>query len=103
DRGDGSRHQLITVAYRLPIGGGKIRARLSMPSERVLLLYNEPVLPADHPDAESENDVLDTVEVIHGILNAGDFQIERLGVGRDLQPLVDRLRDDRPDAVFNLF
>lgn len=74
-----------------------------MPSAHVLLLYNQPVLPAGHPDAESEHDVLDTVEVIHGILNTGDFRVERLGVGRELQPLLDRLRDNPPDAVFNLF
>jgi D-alanine-D-alanine ligase len=94
---------LTAVEHRLPIGGCKIQARLSMRNAHVLLLYNEPVLPAGHPDAESENDVLDTVEVIQGILNAGEFRVERLGVGRDLQPLLDRLREDRPDAVFNLF
>ena len=31
---------------------------------RILVLYNEPVLPPDHPDAESEYDILATVEVV---------------------------------------
>ena len=74
-----------------------------MSVERVLLLYNQPVLPDGHPDAESERDVLDTVESIHGILSAGGFRVEQFGVGLELQPLLKRLREDPPDAVFNLF
>jgi D-alanine-D-alanine ligase len=74
-----------------------------MRSERLLLLYNEPALPAGHPEAESESEILEAVEQIHGILDEGGFAIGRLGVGNDLQVLIDGLRDERPAAVFNLF
>lgn len=74
-----------------------------MANERVLLLYNQPILPADHPEAGSEADILETVEVIHGILKAGGFDVRRFGVGLEMQPLLDCLRKDRPDVVFNLF
>lgn len=69
----------------------------------VLVLYNEPVLPADHPDANSEHDVLDTVADAFKILVAAGFQTTRLGISHDPQPLLDVLKRDRPDAVFNLF
>jgi len=70
---------------------------------RLLLLYNQPVLPADHPDFASERDVLDTVEKIDAILRGGGFAVERFGVGLDLSPFIDRLKRQPPDAVFNLF
>ena len=35
-----------------------------MHAPRILILYNEPVLPAGHPDAASEREVLDIVEVV---------------------------------------
>ncbi len=70
---------------------------------RVLILYNEPVLPADHPDAESEREILETVEAVHGHLAATGYGVSRLGVGRDPAALLSRLREHRPDVVFNLF
>jgi len=70
---------------------------------RILVLYNEPVLPADHPDAGSEHDILDTVEDTFKILKAAGFETVRLGINHDPQPLLDELARRPPDAVFNLF
>ena len=70
---------------------------------RLLLLYNEPVLPPDHPDAGSEYDILDTVADTFKVLVAAGFKTTKLGINRDPQPLLDELRRNPPDAVFNLF
>jgi D-alanine-D-alanine ligase len=70
---------------------------------RVLILHNQPVLPAGHPDAESEHEVLYTAEMVQQALEAADYEVSRLGVGRDLAALLDGLRRGQPDVVFNLF
>jgi D-alanine-D-alanine ligase len=70
---------------------------------RVLVLYNEPVLPADHIDAESEHEILYTVETVAGHLTRAGFAVSRLGVSRDPATLLAGLRRARPDVVFNLF
>lgn len=70
---------------------------------RILVLHNEPVLPADHPEAGSENDILYTVAGAYKVLAAAGFAVRRLGISYDPRPLLDELRDHPPDAVFNLF
>jgi D-alanine-D-alanine ligase len=70
---------------------------------RVLVLYNEPVLPADHPNAESEHEILFTVDVVTGHLTEAGFDVSRLGVSRNPAALLAGLRRARPDVVFNLF
>jgi D-alanine-D-alanine ligase len=70
---------------------------------RVLVLYNEPVLPADHPDADSEHEILFTVDAVAGHLSAAGFEVSRLGASRDPAALLSGLRRARPDVVFNLF
>jgi len=70
---------------------------------RILVLYNEPILPADHPDAGSEHDILDTVADTFKILQAAGFHTTKLGINYDPQPLLDALKQNPPDAVFNLF
>lgn len=74
-----------------------------MASPRILVIYNEPVLPADHPDAGAEHDILDTVDNTVRVLAAAGFDTDRLGVNYDPKPLIDHLRRSPPDAVFNLF
>jgi D-alanine-D-alanine ligase len=74
-----------------------------MPPPNVLVLYNEPVLPAGHPDALSESDVLDTVADSVKVLRNAGFAIRQLGINFDPRPLLDELNANRPDAVFNLF
>src|SRR5437660_576080 len=70
---------------------------------RVLVLYNQPVLAPDHPDAASERDVLETVEVVSGYLLHEGFSVCRLGVSHDPQVLLSGLWQERPEVVFNLF
>jgi D-alanine-D-alanine ligase len=69
----------------------------------ILVLYNQPVLPVDHPDAGSEHDILDTVNDTFKVLKSAGFETTRLGINYDPQPLLDHLKKKRPDAVFNLF
>src|SRR5262249_5317826 len=69
----------------------------------ILVLYNEPVLPVDHPDYHSEYDILDTTTDTVKVLEAAGFETTRLGINYDPQPLLDALKQKRPDAVFNLF
>lgn len=72
-------------------------------SPRVLILYNEPVLSADHPDADSEHEILYTVDEVHKALDGAGFKVGRLGVCREPEVLIAGVRDQRPDVVFNLF
>jgi D-alanine-D-alanine ligase len=69
----------------------------------VLVLYNEPVLPPDHPEAASEHDVLDTVSDTVKVLRAAGFAVRQLGINYDPMPLLEELKANRPAAVFNLF
>jgi D-alanine-D-alanine ligase len=69
----------------------------------VLVLYNEPVLPADHPDAEAEHDILQTAAVVREILTAAGYRVSALGVNRDPGALLAGLREHRADVVFNFF
>ncbi|HEY7311044.1 MAG TPA: ATP-grasp domain-containing protein [Gemmataceae bacterium] len=70
---------------------------------RVLILHNQPILPDDHPDADSEHEVLFTTEFVRRTLTAAGCEVGTLGVGRDPAVLIDGLREFRPDVVFNLF
>jgi D-alanine-D-alanine ligase len=70
---------------------------------RILVLYNQPVLPRDHPDADSEHEILETVDVVCGHLRGVEYDVSRLAVGRDPGVLLQALRRQRPDVVFNLF
>jgi D-alanine-D-alanine ligase len=70
---------------------------------RVLILYNEPVLPADHPDAEAERHVLCTVAAVDRALTTAGYPVTRLGISRQPADLLAGLRQHQPDVVFNLF
>lgn len=70
---------------------------------RVLVLYNIPVLPPDHADYASEADILEVVGWLKPVLDALAIPYDVLGIGRDIRPLVDRLTNDPPEVVFNLF
>lgn len=74
-----------------------------MPQPHVLVLYNQPVLPPDHPDAVSEVDILDVSGHIARLLRENGFAVSLRGVGRNPQELLDLLRTLKPAAVFNLF
>lgn len=74
-----------------------------MSAPRILILYNEPTLPADHPDADSEHDVLETADIIARHLQAGGLAVSRLGITTDPKAILDGLLAAKPDAVFNLY
>jgi D-alanine-D-alanine ligase len=70
---------------------------------RVLIVYNDPVLPSGHPDYESEYQILETVEVIEQHVAKAGFSFERLGINTNVHALLTYLEHHRPDVVFNLF
>jgi D-alanine-D-alanine ligase len=68
----------------------------------VAVLYNEPVLPADHPDARSEADVVAVAHAVGEALIAGGLDARPLAAGPPVSGLVSDLTEARPDLVFNL-
>jgi D-alanine-D-alanine ligase len=74
-----------------------------MRPHQVLILHNEPVLPASHPDAESEREIVETADGVGKTLVEAGFQVSRLGAGHDPSSLVAGVSSQRPDVVFNLF
>ena len=74
-----------------------------MQSLDVVILYNEPQLPADHPDSASERGVLDAVAGIERSLAAGGHRPRRLGIGSSATWVLDDVQRALPcDVVFNL-
>jgi D-alanine-D-alanine ligase len=72
-------------------------------AHRILVLYNLPTLDPSDPDAESEREAVDTAdEVRAGLIEAG-YQVTSLGLSSDPAPLLQVLKQDSPDVVFNLF
>jgi D-alanine-D-alanine ligase len=69
----------------------------------ILVLYNQPVLPPDHPEAGSEYDILDTVANTEKVLASAGFEVRKLGINYDPRPLLDEIHAHPPDTVFNLF
>ncbi len=74
-----------------------------MSLSRILVISNEPVLPADHPDAAQEHDVVEATEIVVGILRDAGFAVRQLSFAYDPRPLLDELREHQADVVFNMF
>lgn len=76
-----------------------------MPSElpRVLIVYNQPVWPPDHPEAASESDVIETVVEVEIALPKERYVVERFAYARRPQEMLAKLESWRPDVIFNLF
>jgi D-alanine-D-alanine ligase len=70
---------------------------------RVLVLFNEPVLPADHPDSGAETDVLYSVKIVRESLTAEGIPNDEFGIASDVAKLVARLERRDFDVVFNLY
>ena len=70
---------------------------------RVLIAFNEPVLPSTHPEADSEHAILDVVTAIVSRLEGRSVALSQCGVGRDLAAFRDVLQSVQPDVVLNLF
>lgn len=69
---------------------------------RVAVLYNNPTLPIDHPEAASERSVLATSAAIVAALRPRGFRAFRVGVGPPVGRLVRRLLARKADAAVNL-
>ncbi len=70
----------------------------------VLVLYNHPSLPGDHPDAYSEHSVVEIAQDMAAILEAdGGFRTALLGLKQDPTVLWSEMRRRKPAVVFNLF
>lgn len=79
------------------------RAQAHPDRPKVMVLYNEPVLPANHVEAASEHEVLTTTKIIGDMLVEAGYDVTRLGVGHDPEGLLTGIQGNRPDVVFNLF
>lgn len=69
----------------------------------VLILYNEPTLPREHPDAASEAGVLDSVEAITTALAAHVRRCSTLGLASVEEALASIAELQHYDVVINLF
>lgn len=69
---------------------------------QVVILYNEPVLPQDHPDWASEAGVLEAVDAVEAALAGQAYRLRRLPVGASPAALVAELAAAGPDLVVNL-
>ncbi len=74
-----------------------------MTASSVLVLYNEPLLPLDHPDAESEHTIVYISNQLADILREDGFDVALFGLKDDPAVLWEELRRRRPDVVFNMF
>src|SRR5471030_531163 len=74
---------------------------MSKPS--VLVLYNQPVLPTDHPDADSEHTVIGIASNLGRTLAEAGYRVTELALGSDPLVLWNELKLRRPDVVFNLY
>ncbi|NBU73873.1 MAG: hypothetical protein EBS30_01380 [Planctomycetes bacterium] len=68
----------------------------------VVLLFNEPVLAKDDPDAESEHEIVYTAHEVEKYLVNEGFRVSLLGA-RDPGAVLKGLQELAPDVVFNLF
>lgn len=69
----------------------------------VLLLYNQPLLPTDHPDADQEHVITDVAAAMDATLRAHGYRTRVLALGPDPTALAKALKKPSPDVVFNLF
>ncbi len=75
----------------------------TMAAPLVLVLYNQPLLPKEHPDSESEHTVVIIAETMASVLSRANFRVKLLGLGRDPATLWQELRRVKPAVVFNLY
>src|SRR6516225_8965167 len=74
-----------------------------MPKPSVLVLYNQPLLPPDHPEADAEHTVVAVAEFIARTLDGAEYDTSLLGLGSDPTSLWQELKRRQPDVAFNLF
>lgn len=69
----------------------------------ILALYNQPLLPRDHPDAESEHSVVEIVQKAARVLEGAGYRTCLLPLGSDPTVLWKELKRRKPAAVLNFF
>lgn len=74
-----------------------------MTKPHVLILYNQPLLPEDHPDFQSEHTIIEIADKMRDMLVAGDFRTSSVALEHDPEDLWRQLKRIKPDVVFNLF
>lgn len=75
-----------------------------MPAPLVIVLYNHPLLPPDHPDFDSEHTVVkNAIDMATILENDGGYRTALLGLKQDPTVLWTELRRRKPAVVFNLF
>jgi D-alanine-D-alanine ligase len=79
-----------------------VTARSAIHGRRVAVLYNAPVLPSDHPDAESERGVVDVARAVVKALKSQGARAWMLAARGPVNRLVKRLNSQKPEVVFNL-
>lgn len=75
---------------------------MSVDRPRAVVLFNAPNLPADHPHAGSEADVVDVARSIVASLGRAGFDARGLAAAPPLGRFIDDLARESPDVVFNL-
>jgi D-alanine-D-alanine ligase len=70
---------------------------------RVLIIYNQPVLPTTDRDAESEFEIVESGRSVRTELGDAGFDAACLAVGRDPNAILTSISEYRPDVIFNLF
>ena len=80
--------------------GGQLLFLMPM---RVLIAFNEPVLPRTHPEFESEREILEAAASIAAHLDRRGIDVTQCGIGRNLAGFCKMLRRAQPDLVLNLF
>lgn len=75
---------------------------MSRPRPRVAVVYNEPTLPPDHPDAVSEGDVVAVARTVADCLSETGFDSLLVPAGPPLPAFLSRLIAEAPELVFNL-
>lgn len=76
---------------------------MTVNQQRVLVLYNEPLLPETHPDYVSEIELLDTVDAVLETLTEAGYEVSTLGVSGGPQEMLTGIQEAQPDVVVNLF
>ncbi|MFO0866630.1 MAG: ATP-grasp domain-containing protein [Gemmataceae bacterium] len=74
-----------------------------MPKPLILTLYNQPLLPLGHPDAESEHSVVQIATKASSIVEQAGYRTALLPLGLDPTVLWKELKKRKPAAVLNFF
>jgi len=70
---------------------------------KILVLYNQPQSPKDHPAAESEHMVVEIAEFMASLLETIGYRSTLLGLGPEPNVLWRELKKRKPAAVLNLY